>query len=190
MEHLSTREGGATACAEIVGLSPSATSYHLRALAKFGLVEQAPSRGGRAGAFVAHVPPELDGRRGARREAGGARGRAGAGGGALRPGHRVAGLPVVPAFVPVVARAVRRAGAARPTADAEVHDGAAPKGVPEGRAPPAHPLPDPAAPGPPRRPLRSWPLSRRPAEPGPAHGDTVRSWLSASNAPGSGTSSS
>lgn len=47
MEFLSTREGGATAteCAEIAGLSPSATSYHLRALAKFGLVEQAPSRG-------------------------------------------------------------------------------------------------------------------------------------------------
>ncbi|MCI4063750.1 winged helix-turn-helix domain-containing protein [Micromonospora sp. R77] len=47
MEHLSTREAGATAteCAEIAGLSPSATSYHLRALAKFGLVEQAPSRG-------------------------------------------------------------------------------------------------------------------------------------------------
>ncbi|WP_442933752.1 ArsR family transcriptional regulator [Micromonospora sp. CPCC 205556] len=81
MEHLSTREGGATACAEIVGLSPSATSYHLRASVKFGLVEQAPSRGGRAGAFVAHVPPELDGRRGARCGVGGARGRAGAGGG-------------------------------------------------------------------------------------------------------------
>ncbi|MFC0007863.1 winged helix-turn-helix domain-containing protein [Micromonospora siamensis] len=47
MEHLSTLEGGATAteCAELVGLSPSATSYHLRALARFGLVEQAPSRG-------------------------------------------------------------------------------------------------------------------------------------------------
>ncbi|MER7455571.1 metalloregulator ArsR/SmtB family transcription factor [Micromonospora sp. NPDC126480] len=47
LEHLSTNEGGATAtdCAEIVGLSPSATSYHLRALAKFGLVEVAPSRG-------------------------------------------------------------------------------------------------------------------------------------------------
>ncbi|MFJ6196596.1 ArsR/SmtB family transcription factor [Micromonospora sp. NPDC092111] len=47
MEYLSTREGGGTAteCAEIVGLSPSATSYHLRALARFGLVEQAPSRG-------------------------------------------------------------------------------------------------------------------------------------------------
>ncbi len=27
------------------GLSPSATSYHLRALAKVGLVEEAPSRG-------------------------------------------------------------------------------------------------------------------------------------------------
>ncbi|MEU8329465.1 winged helix-turn-helix domain-containing protein [Micromonospora sp. NPDC048839] len=46
MEFLSRKGGGtATECAEIVGLSPSATSYHLRALAKFGLVEQAPSRG-------------------------------------------------------------------------------------------------------------------------------------------------
>ncbi|MFG3603692.1 ArsR/SmtB family transcription factor [Micromonospora chersina] len=47
MEHLSTMEGGATAteCAEIAGLSPSATSYHLRELAKFGLIEEAPSRG-------------------------------------------------------------------------------------------------------------------------------------------------
>lgn len=47
MEYLNGREGGGTAteCAEIAGLSPSATSYHLRELAKFGLVEQAPSRG-------------------------------------------------------------------------------------------------------------------------------------------------
>jgi DNA-binding transcriptional ArsR family regulator len=35
----------ATECAGMVGLSPSAASYHLRELAKFGLVEQAPSRG-------------------------------------------------------------------------------------------------------------------------------------------------
>lgn len=35
----------ATECAEVAGLSPSATSYHLRALAKFGLIEEAPSRG-------------------------------------------------------------------------------------------------------------------------------------------------
>lgn len=35
----------ATELAEIAGLSPSATSYHLRALAKTGLVEEAPSRG-------------------------------------------------------------------------------------------------------------------------------------------------
>ncbi len=35
----------ATECAELVGLSPSATSYHLRELAKYGLVEQAESRG-------------------------------------------------------------------------------------------------------------------------------------------------
>ncbi|MEU8179814.1 helix-turn-helix domain-containing protein [Micromonospora sp. NPDC049044] len=47
MEYLAARDGGGTAteCAEVVGLSPSATSYHLRELAKFGLVEQAPSRG-------------------------------------------------------------------------------------------------------------------------------------------------
>ncbi|MFF5296792.1 ArsR/SmtB family transcription factor [Paractinoplanes globisporus] len=35
----------ATQVAGMVGLSPSATSYHLRELAKYGLVEQAPSRG-------------------------------------------------------------------------------------------------------------------------------------------------
>jgi len=35
----------ATECAELVGLSPSATSYHLRALAKVGLVREAPGRG-------------------------------------------------------------------------------------------------------------------------------------------------
>jgi DNA-binding transcriptional ArsR family regulator len=35
----------ATECAGMVGLTPSATSYHLRELAKYGLVEQAPSRG-------------------------------------------------------------------------------------------------------------------------------------------------
>ena len=38
-------EGTATECAEVCGLSPSATSYHLRALAKAGLVEEAPTRG-------------------------------------------------------------------------------------------------------------------------------------------------
>ncbi|GLY05817.1 MULTISPECIES: winged helix-turn-helix domain-containing protein [Actinoplanes] len=35
----------ATECAELVGLSPSAASYHLRELAKYGLVEHAPGRG-------------------------------------------------------------------------------------------------------------------------------------------------
>jgi DNA-binding transcriptional ArsR family regulator len=35
----------ATEVAGMVGLSPSATSYHLRELDKYGLVEQAPSRG-------------------------------------------------------------------------------------------------------------------------------------------------
>ncbi|HEY0698158.1 MAG TPA: winged helix-turn-helix domain-containing protein [Micromonospora sp.] len=47
MEYLGSTGRGATAteCAEVAGLSPSATSYHLRALAKAGLVEEAPSRG-------------------------------------------------------------------------------------------------------------------------------------------------
>lgn len=47
MEHLSTTGEAVTAtgCAEIVGLSPSATSYHLRELKKYGLLEEAPSRG-------------------------------------------------------------------------------------------------------------------------------------------------
>jgi DNA-binding transcriptional ArsR family regulator len=39
------QSGTATQFAQVVGLSPSATSYHLRALAKYGLVEEAPSRG-------------------------------------------------------------------------------------------------------------------------------------------------
>src|SRR5689334_10907799 len=46
MEFLSDGAGAtATECAAVCGLSPSATSYHLRALAKVGLVEEAPSRG-------------------------------------------------------------------------------------------------------------------------------------------------
>ena len=47
VEHLGSTGAVVTAteCAELVGLSPSATSYHLRELAKYGLVEQAPSRG-------------------------------------------------------------------------------------------------------------------------------------------------
>lgn len=39
------REATATEAAEISGLSPSATSYHLRELAKAGLIEEAPGRG-------------------------------------------------------------------------------------------------------------------------------------------------
>ncbi|MFC4591766.1 helix-turn-helix domain-containing protein [Sphaerisporangium corydalis] len=40
-------EGPATAteCAEVVGISPSACSYHLRMLAKYGFVVDAPPRG-------------------------------------------------------------------------------------------------------------------------------------------------
>lgn len=46
IDHLNVVEDAtATECAEVVGLSPSALSYHLRALAKVGLVEQAPGRG-------------------------------------------------------------------------------------------------------------------------------------------------
>lgn len=47
LDHLSLSETGATAteCAEVVGLSPSATSYHLRALARTGLIEEGSSRG-------------------------------------------------------------------------------------------------------------------------------------------------
>jgi DNA-binding transcriptional ArsR family regulator len=46
MEYLSDGTvATATECAEVCGLSPSATSYHLRALARAGLVEEAPSRG-------------------------------------------------------------------------------------------------------------------------------------------------
>jgi DNA-binding transcriptional ArsR family regulator len=39
------RSGTATEFAAVCGLSPSATSYHLRALAKAGLVQAAPGRG-------------------------------------------------------------------------------------------------------------------------------------------------
>jgi DNA-binding transcriptional ArsR family regulator len=46
LQYLSTdRVATATECAEVVGLTPSAMSYHLRALAKAGLIEEAPSRG-------------------------------------------------------------------------------------------------------------------------------------------------
>ncbi|HEX9553092.1 MAG TPA: winged helix-turn-helix domain-containing protein [Streptosporangiaceae bacterium] len=46
MQHLAL-EGPATAteCAGIAGMSPSACSYHLRALAKYGFVEEVPSAG-------------------------------------------------------------------------------------------------------------------------------------------------
>lgn len=40
-----SREITATEAAEVAGLSPSATSYHLRALAKAGIIHDAPSRG-------------------------------------------------------------------------------------------------------------------------------------------------
>jgi DNA-binding transcriptional ArsR family regulator len=47
MEHLGGVPAGATAteCALVVSLSPSATSYHLRALDRAGFIEEAPGRG-------------------------------------------------------------------------------------------------------------------------------------------------
>jgi DNA-binding transcriptional ArsR family regulator len=46
LEHLGTGvTATATECARVCGLSPSATSYHLRALARWGLVEDAESSG-------------------------------------------------------------------------------------------------------------------------------------------------
>jgi DNA-binding transcriptional ArsR family regulator len=46
LEHLGLGDPAtATECAELVGLTPSATSYHLRSLARAGLIEKAPSRG-------------------------------------------------------------------------------------------------------------------------------------------------
>jgi DNA-binding transcriptional ArsR family regulator len=46
LDHLtSTGPSTATECARVVALTPSATSYHLRALAKAGMVEEAPGRG-------------------------------------------------------------------------------------------------------------------------------------------------
>lgn len=70
MEYLGSisAEATATECAEVVGLSPSATSYHLRALAKAGLIEDAPSRGdarervwrSRARHYSMESPPDAD----------------------------------------------------------------------------------------------------------------------------------
>jgi DNA-binding transcriptional ArsR family regulator len=47
LDYLSDVPEGATAteCAAVVGLSPSATSYHLRTLAKVGMIHEAPGRG-------------------------------------------------------------------------------------------------------------------------------------------------
>lgn len=45
LEALNGRELTATGCAELTGLSPSAMSYHLRALEKWGIVERAEGTG-------------------------------------------------------------------------------------------------------------------------------------------------
>ena len=63
LEHL-TANGGeitATEAAELVGLSPSATSYHLRALAKVNMIKDAPSRGdGRERVYTAGPPRRIE----------------------------------------------------------------------------------------------------------------------------------
>jgi DNA-binding transcriptional ArsR family regulator len=65
LEHLAQTPDGATAteCASVVGLSPSATSYHVRALAKAGFIREAPSRGdGRERVWQAiHARYDLEG---------------------------------------------------------------------------------------------------------------------------------
>ena len=45
LDALNSREMTATACAELTGLTPSAMSYHLRALEKWGIVERAEGTG-------------------------------------------------------------------------------------------------------------------------------------------------
>ena len=58
--------GTATEVAEVVGVTPSAASYHLRMLAKYGFVEDAPARGDgrerlwRHGGSGLTVSPEAD----------------------------------------------------------------------------------------------------------------------------------
>jgi DNA-binding transcriptional ArsR family regulator len=60
----------ATECAELVGLTPSAVSYHLRALARWGIIERAEaSADGRqrpwrapAGTLIVSSPPGVAGR--------------------------------------------------------------------------------------------------------------------------------
>ena len=55
-EYSGTDGATATECAGLVGLSPSATSYHLRAMAKVGLIREAPSRGdGRERVWRSHL---------------------------------------------------------------------------------------------------------------------------------------
>jgi DNA-binding transcriptional ArsR family regulator len=67
IEHLGSTgaEITATEAAELVGLSPSATSYHLRELAKAGIIQDAPGRGdGRErvyrGPSAHHVEVDID----------------------------------------------------------------------------------------------------------------------------------
>src|SRR5579859_810386 len=57
----------ATECAEVAGLSPSACSYHLRTLARYGLAEEAPDeaadgrqRPWRAGMVSFDIPAQDD----------------------------------------------------------------------------------------------------------------------------------
>jgi DNA-binding transcriptional ArsR family regulator len=68
LDYLAGRDSAtATECAEVVGLSPSATSYHLRELARHGLVREAPGQGDRrerrwasTGAWYTEAGPDAD----------------------------------------------------------------------------------------------------------------------------------
>jgi DNA-binding transcriptional ArsR family regulator len=67
LDHLAGRDSAtATECAEVVGLSPSATSYHLRELARHGLVREVPGQDRRerrwasTGSWYTEAGPDSD----------------------------------------------------------------------------------------------------------------------------------
>ena len=118
----------------------------------------------------------------------------------LVAGCGVAGLLVVAAVVVPVRRAVRaersavRSAAPHPAVPTDRPNpwsrSPPPPGRPGARTPRRNGPAALTSAGWARSPVRSWPLLDRPAEPSAGGGDTVGSWLTASPAPGSGTSSS
>ena len=122
LAHLGLRgPATATECAEVAGLSPSACSYHLRTLAKYGFVEEdrASAADGRERpwrarllAFTLEDSPDAAGRPGGQPVAGGEPARFGRGG--PRP---VPGSPVRVSGRVATARRARRFSAAHVTPD-------------------------------------------------------------------------